>query len=77
MFVILLKLWKENIATPSRHIFVFVDEVLIKISVIFPLPPRANRHPNCSKPKHSLEICQHPRPGNISSARSAGNRNKN
>ena len=38
MFVILLKLWKENIATPSRYTFVFVNEVFNKnytsISVI-------------------------------------------
>jgi len=35
MFVILLKLWKENIATPSGHIFVFGDEVFKKITPVF------------------------------------------
>ena len=51
----LLIIQRENIATPSRYIFVFGDEVLNKTIQVFPLLYTLYLHLTGYEPKYSLE----------------------
>ena len=65
---------RENIATPSRYIFVFVNEVFNKIKIIFQLPQPPHLRSNCSRPKYSLGRYLRPWLQNISLTLAANNK---
>ena len=60
---------RGNIATPTVYIFVFVNEVFIKINAKFPLQSMTKIYPTRYKSKHPPEIYLRLLPQNISSPR--------
>ena len=62
MFVVSCIVWcyiqkRENIATPSGYIFVFVDEVFNKISEVFQSANKTVLCPSDYAPKYFPEKC--------------------
>ena len=77
MFVVLLLLREENIATPPKYIFVFANEVLKKINTIFLWQNIINLCSIRCVPIYPLEIFLRPLLRNNSLARQVYNKNEN